>query len=177
MQSQAAACSLAQLTSSLAVASCGLLPRTTRPGPRVRTAFWSVASLPLRDTRESSTWSAAITECSVILSKVSLRAKSKDPHLVVSSAWVADPSQANVILSEASLRAKSKDPQLVVSSAWVADPSQAQDDIEPVWTRNVRDAVLSRAVPPEGSPPGLGSSPDGSLPGNATVPRPDSLQC
>src|SRR5438132_10104761 len=35
---------VAQLTSSLAVASCGLLPRTTRPGPRVRTAFWSVAS-------------------------------------------------------------------------------------------------------------------------------------
>src|SRR5207248_7343710 len=26
------------------VASCGLLPRTTRPGPRLRTAFWSVAS-------------------------------------------------------------------------------------------------------------------------------------
>src|SRR5207302_11125115 len=73
---------------------CGLLPRTTRPGPRLRTAFWSVASLPLRDTRESSTWSAAITECSVILSEASLRAKSKDPQLVESSAWVADPSQA-----------------------------------------------------------------------------------
>src|SRR5437879_6490521 len=41
---------VAQLTSFLAVASCGLLPRTTRPGPRVRTAFWSVAILPLRDT-------------------------------------------------------------------------------------------------------------------------------
>src|SRR5256885_3473372 len=81
----------AQLTSYSVVASCGLLPRTTRPGPRVRTAFWSVASLPLRDTRESWTWSAPITECSVILS---LRAQSKDPHLVASSAWVADPSQA-----------------------------------------------------------------------------------
>src|SRR5438270_11952090 len=32
--------------------------------------------------------------CSVILSGASLRAKSKDPHLVASSAWVADPSQA-----------------------------------------------------------------------------------
>src|SRR5205085_8009715 len=83
-----------QLTSFLAVASCGLLPRTTRPGPRVRTAFWSVAILPLRDTRESWTWSAPLTECSVILSEASLRAKSKDPHLVASSAWVADPSQA-----------------------------------------------------------------------------------
>src|SRR4051794_7169878 len=38
----------------LVVASCGLLPRTTRPGPRLRTAFWSVASLPLRDTNASS---------------------------------------------------------------------------------------------------------------------------
>src|SRR5205807_4333336 len=72
------------------------------------------------------------TECSVIRSEASLRAKSKDPHLVASSAWVADPSQANVILSEASLRAQSKDPHLVGSSAWVADPSQAQDDIQPV---------------------------------------------
>src|SRR5207253_4960099 len=78
----------------LAVASCGLLPRTTRPGPRLRTAFWSVASLPLRDTRQSRTWSAPITECSVILSEASLRAQSKDPQLVASSAWVADPSQA-----------------------------------------------------------------------------------
>src|SRR5205085_7001627 len=94
MQSQAAACSPAQRTSNLAVASCGLLPRTTRPGPRLRTAFWSVAILPLRDTRECWTWSAPITECSVILSEASLRAKSKDPHLVASSAWVADPSQA-----------------------------------------------------------------------------------
>src|SRR4051812_36965983 len=33
-----------QRTSFYAVASCGLLPRTTRPGPRLRTAFWSVAS-------------------------------------------------------------------------------------------------------------------------------------
>src|SRR5438874_11181712 len=41
------------------VASCGLLPRTTRPGPRLRTAFWSVAILPLRDTRQSWTWSAS----------------------------------------------------------------------------------------------------------------------
>src|SRR5438270_2167107 len=39
------------------VASCGLLPRTTRPGPRVRTAFWSVAILPLRDTRSFRSWS------------------------------------------------------------------------------------------------------------------------
>src|SRR5437660_8937754 len=78
----------------LVVASCGLLPRTTRPGPRLRTAFWSVASLPLRDTRQSWPWSAPVTECSVILSEASLRAQSKDPHLVASSAWVADPSQA-----------------------------------------------------------------------------------
>src|SRR5438067_8962009 len=35
----------AQLTSFSVVASCGLLPRTTRPGPRLWTAFWSVASL------------------------------------------------------------------------------------------------------------------------------------
>src|SRR5436305_15127315 len=35
-----------------------------------------------------------ITQCSVILSEASLRAKSKDPHLVGSSARVADPSQA-----------------------------------------------------------------------------------
>src|SRR5207248_9355360 len=76
------------------VASCGLLPRTTRPGPRLWTAFWSVAILPLRDTRQSWTWSAPIMECSVILSEASLRAKSKDPQLVASSVWVADPSQA-----------------------------------------------------------------------------------
>src|SRR5437660_8794828 len=46
----------------------------------------------------ASSWiskgSAPLTECSVILSEASLRAKSKDPHLVASSAWVADPSQA-----------------------------------------------------------------------------------
>src|SRR5207248_7991757 len=84
----------AQRTSFLVVASCGLLPRTTRPGPRLRTAYPAVAILPLRDTRQSWTWSAPRTECSVILSEASLRAKSKDPHLVASSAWVADPSQA-----------------------------------------------------------------------------------
>src|SRR5207253_7383559 len=95
-----------QRTSFLAVASCGLLPRTTRPGPRLWTAFWSVASLPLRDTRESWTWSAPLTECTVILSEASLRAKSKDPRPNRSRRRVADPSQANVILSEASLRAK-----------------------------------------------------------------------
>src|SRR5947209_5968151 len=122
---------MAQRTSFLAVASCGLLPRTTRPGPRLRTAFWSVAILPLRDTRESWTWSAPLTECSVILSEASLRAKSKAPQLVASSAWGADPSQAHGILSEASRRAKSKDPQLVASRAWVADPSQGQDDSQP----------------------------------------------
>src|SRR5438067_7772131 len=49
----------AQRTSFLAVASCGLLPRTTRPGPRLRTAYPAVANLPLRDTRESWTWSAS----------------------------------------------------------------------------------------------------------------------
>src|SRR5205823_1067633 len=48
---------LAQRTSFYVVASCGLLPRTTRPGPRVRTAYPAVAILPLRDTRESWTWS------------------------------------------------------------------------------------------------------------------------
>src|SRR5205085_6125441 len=96
-----------------------------------------------------------IRECSVILNEASLRAKSKDPHLVEPSAWVADPSQANVILSEASLRAKSKDPQLVGSSAWVADPSQAQDDIQPVedpkptgrctWPASARDERATRS--------------------------------
>src|ERR1700738_2523059 len=35
-----------------------------------------------------------ITECSVILSEASLRAKSKDPQLLASNGWVADPSQA-----------------------------------------------------------------------------------
>src|SRR5205085_4667903 len=44
----------AQLTSFYVVASCGLLPRTTRPGPRVRTAYPAVAILPLRDTDSSS---------------------------------------------------------------------------------------------------------------------------
>src|SRR2546421_5966120 len=44
----------AQLTSFLGVASCGLLPRTTRPGPRLRTAYSTVAILPLRDTDSSS---------------------------------------------------------------------------------------------------------------------------
>src|SRR5438874_12658770 len=34
------------------------------------------------------------SQANVILSEASLRAKSKDPHLVASSAWVADPSQA-----------------------------------------------------------------------------------
>src|SRR5213082_886264 len=33
------------------------------------------------------------SQANVILSEASLRAKSKDPHLVASSAWVADPSQ------------------------------------------------------------------------------------
>src|SRR5205807_1526013 len=84
----------AQRTSFSVVASCGLLPRTTRPGPRLRTAFWSVASLPLRDTRESWTWSVPITECSVILSEASLRAQSKDPRPKRSRRRVADPSQA-----------------------------------------------------------------------------------
>src|SRR5438132_277872 len=41
----------------LAVASCGLLPRTTRPGPRVWTAYSTVAILPLRDTGRTRTWS------------------------------------------------------------------------------------------------------------------------
>src|SRR4051794_28239192 len=44
----------AQLTSFLAVASCGLLPRTTRPGPRVWTAFWSVASPHPREASAAS---------------------------------------------------------------------------------------------------------------------------
>src|SRR5205807_9733066 len=71
------------------VASCGLLPRTTRPGPRVWTAFWSVAILPLRDTRESWTWSAPISgvQCHP--------EPAKDPQLVGSSAWAADPWQAH----------------------------------------------------------------------------------
>src|SRR5205807_8841014 len=34
---------VAQLTSFSVVASCGLLPRTTRPGPRARTAYPAVA--------------------------------------------------------------------------------------------------------------------------------------
>src|SRR5437660_9196527 len=49
---------VAQRTSFSVVASCGLLPRTTRPGPRLRTAYPAVAILPLRDTRESWTRSA-----------------------------------------------------------------------------------------------------------------------
>src|SRR5947209_15582896 len=84
-----------QRTRFLAVASCGLLPgpaheffcsRKLRLAPQDYSpwtprldAFWSVAILPLRDTRESWTWSVPITECSVILSEASLRAKSKDP--------------------------------------------------------------------------------------------------
>src|SRR2546423_12520629 len=48
----------AQLTSFYVVASCGLLPRTTRPGPRLRTAYPAIAILPLRDTGQSWTWSA-----------------------------------------------------------------------------------------------------------------------
>src|SRR5256885_17259062 len=36
----------------------------------------------------------SLCRVTVILSEASLRAKSKDPHLVVSSVWVADPSQA-----------------------------------------------------------------------------------
>src|SRR5207248_1891552 len=51
------ACS-AQRTSFSVVASCGLLPRTTRPGPRRSTAYPAVAILPLRDTSQSWTWSA-----------------------------------------------------------------------------------------------------------------------
>src|SRR4051794_13586261 len=47
----------------LAVASCGLLPRTTRPGPRLRTAFWSVAILPLRDTDSGSRVADALDLC------------------------------------------------------------------------------------------------------------------
>src|SRR5207302_5158693 len=84
-------------------------------------------------------------KANVILSEASLRAKSKDPHLVASSAWVADPSQANVILSEASLRAKSKDPQPVASSGWVADPSQAQDDTTSYGPRSFGTLYISHA--------------------------------
>src|SRR5437588_12971240 len=47
----------AQRTSFYAVASCGLLPRTTRPGPRLWTAYPAVAILPLRDTGRTRTWS------------------------------------------------------------------------------------------------------------------------
>src|SRR5438445_11792719 len=59
------------------------------PPPHVHRA--PEARLHLRDGPVPLT---LIPECSVILSGASLRAKSKDPHLVASSAWVADPSQA-----------------------------------------------------------------------------------
>jgi hypothetical protein len=37
------------------VASCGLVPRTTRPGPRAWTAFWSVAGLASYPARRADT--------------------------------------------------------------------------------------------------------------------------
>src|SRR5438105_9240127 len=54
-------CSLAQRTSFSVVASCGLLPRTTRPGPRLRTAFWSVASPHPREAGVASAPAVAAT--------------------------------------------------------------------------------------------------------------------
>src|SRR2546421_3812376 len=60
----------AQLTSFLGVASCGLLPRTTRPGPRLRTAFWSVAILPLRDTNSSSRVADALDLSRILYARV-----------------------------------------------------------------------------------------------------------
>ena len=120
------------------VASCGLLPRTTRPGPRVRTAFLSVASLPLRDTCSLRAWSAPLTECSVILSEASLRAKSKDPHLVASSAWVADPSQVPMPCGHhRGMKMPRKRPPRDLFHRKLRMTSS-------LWrTRNVRDAVQS----------------------------------
>src|SRR6266516_7612980 len=43
----------------LAVASCGLLPRATCPGPRVRTAVVSLLFLPLRETLGTTAWPAS----------------------------------------------------------------------------------------------------------------------
>ena len=57
-----------------------------------------LASRRARRPKGSASWSgigvADRSQANVILSEASLRAKSKDPHLVASSAWVADPSQA-----------------------------------------------------------------------------------
>src|SRR5437763_11624607 len=80
---------------------------------------------------------------SVILSGASLRAKSKDPHLVASSAWVADPSQAQDdnsacggpetygTLYLASIRGRRAQPGLVASapcsSRSNAEADQGQD--------------------------------------------------
>src|SRR5205807_4843186 len=69
----------AQRTSFSVVASCGLLPRTTRPGPRLRTAFPAVAKYNV-----SYVSGPTQAECHPELAK--------DPQLVASSAWVADPS-------------------------------------------------------------------------------------
>src|SRR5919199_5242115 len=44
----------------LAVASCGLLPRATRPGPRVRTAFVTVANPHPREMKVPSGRSALV---------------------------------------------------------------------------------------------------------------------
>src|SRR5438105_72221 len=69
----------AQLTSFSVVASCGLLPRTTRPGPRLRTAFWSVAKYNV-----SYVSGPTQAECHPELAK--------DPRPKRSTRQVADPS-------------------------------------------------------------------------------------
>src|SRR5947207_8495504 len=128
------------------VASCGLLPRTTRPGPRLRTAYPAVAILPLRDTRESWTWSAPLTECHVILSEASLRAKSKDPQLVASSAWVADPSQVPMPCGHH--RGMKMPPKRPPRDLFHRKLRMTVS----LWrTRNVRDAVLSLHPREEGT--------------------------
>src|SRR5438105_9628409 len=91
-----------------------------------------------------------LTECSVILSEASLRAKSKDPQLVASSAWVADPSQAHVILSEASLRASRR----IRNSSGRALGSRILRKLRMTFslcrTRNLRDAVPTWRSQPSG---------------------------
>src|SRR5437763_16753498 len=87
-------CSLAQLTSFFCSRKLRLAPQDyspwTPPSDRFLVRSYPPASRhpPVLDLV------APLTECSVILSEASLRAKSKDPHLVASSGRVADPSQA-----------------------------------------------------------------------------------
>src|SRR5436305_12602004 len=94
-----------------------------------------------------------ITECSVILSEASPRAKSKDPHLVASSAWVADPSQVPMPCGHhRGMKMPPKRPPRDLFHR------KLRMTVSLCRTRNVRDAVQSypasardgRATRPEG---------------------------